>query len=160
PLLSPALVAVGGVIASGKGAFPDGGAGEVRAPVVDTDRTRKELLGVEAGARLPEGAWSGAYDPEGTERVYPRALGRAEGRLGAGRRAVLDPWSQPRRRRDAARDLAGAMNAPFRFIECRASPEVPRARLLAREHRAEISDARLDLFDDFMARFEPITELP
>jgi aminoglycoside phosphotransferase family enzyme/predicted kinase len=159
PLLSPALVAIGGVIASGKSTVAERVAAEMSAPVIDTDRTRKELLGVEPADELREGAWQGAYDPEVTDRVYREAFRRAEVVLGSGRPVVLDASFRSGRMREAARELARAMNVPFRFIECRATPEATRARLAAREHRAGVSDARLDLYESFVARFEPITEL-
>src|SRR5690606_15832933 len=47
-LLDPVVVAVGGIIASGKSTVADLLGFEMSAPVVDADRTRKQLLGVRA----------------------------------------------------------------------------------------------------------------
>ncbi len=52
-----------------------------------------------------------------------------------------------------------AHNVPFRFVECRAAPDVCRARLARREQVAGVSDGRLAIFDAFCERFEPVTEL-
>jgi predicted kinase len=49
---------------------------------------------------------------------------------------------------------------PFLFVECRADPEVCRARLRARANRPGISDAREPLWDEFAARWEPVDDLP
>jgi predicted kinase len=62
--------------------------------------------------------------------------------------------------RARARELALAHGVPFRFIECRADPEVCRVRLALRAGITGVSDGRLDVFDAFRARFEPVTELP
>ena len=47
PFATPTLVAVGGIIASGKSTVAQWVASEMGAPVVDADRTRKHMLGVE-----------------------------------------------------------------------------------------------------------------
>jgi predicted kinase len=62
--------------------------------------------------------------------------------------------------RARARELAIAHGVRFRFIECRADPEVCRLRLAQRARTAGVSDGRLDVFDAFRSRFEPVTELP
>ena len=60
--------------------------------------------------------------------------------------------------RDAARDLAACQGAPFLMIECVAPSKTCIARLKARNERHE-SDARAELFEEFAAFFEPMTEL-
>jgi predicted kinase len=53
-----------------------------------------------------------------------------------------------------ARDLAAQHGVPFRFVECRTTPEVCRQRLERREAGSEVSDARLPMFNEFRANFE------
>lgn len=158
-LLSPALIAVGGLIASGKSTLAGRLASEMSAPVVDTDTTRKRMLGARPAEHLREGAWQGAYAPEITDRVYEEALRRARVVLASGRPVVLDASFRSRKTREAARELARSMGVPFRFIECRADPDASRQRLVAREREGGVSDARVELFDSFAARFEPVAEL-
>ncbi|MGH7297735.1 MAG: hypothetical protein ACRELB_22545, partial [Polyangiaceae bacterium] len=43
---------------------------------------------------------------------------------------------------------------------CRAAPAVCRQRLERRANEPCASDGRLSVFDDFVARFEPVEELP
>ena len=58
------------------------------------------------------------------------------------------------------RDLAREHGVPIRFVECSADAELCRVRLLRRERESGVSDGRIAIFDDFVTRFEPMTELP
>jgi aminoglycoside phosphotransferase family enzyme/predicted kinase len=160
PVLLPAVVAVGGLIGSGKSTIAECIGAEMGAPVIDADRTRKWMLGVEATRRLQEPVWSGAYDPAFTETVYAEVLRRAGVVLESGRPVVLDASFRSREMRRAARELAILHNVPFRFVECHAPADVCKARLVDRERHRSVSDGRLAIFDDFSARFEAVTELP
>jgi aminoglycoside phosphotransferase family enzyme/predicted kinase len=160
PMLLPALVAVGGVIASGKSTVALQIGAEMGAPVVDADRTRKDMLGVLPTQRLDQPAWSGAYDPSFSETVYAEVLRRASVVLASGRPVVVDASFRSAAARQAARELAIAHNVPFRFVECQAPLDVCRTRLESRQRQAGVvSDGRLAIFDEFCARFQPVTEL-
>ncbi len=159
-VLMPSVIAVGGIIASGKSTIAKHIGAEMSAPVIDADRTRKAMLGVQAEHPVHEGAWQGAYDPAFSDRVYAEVLRRAAVVLTSGRPVVLDASFRSAEMRAAARELAIAHNAAFRFIECRADREVCRARLALRAQAQSVSDGRLEIFDAFCARFEPISELP
>jgi predicted kinase len=152
-------VAVGGVIASGKSAIAARLSAELSAPVVEADRTRKSMAGVDALQPLDEPAWSGAYDPAVSACVYDELFRRAAVVLESGRPVVLDASFRSASARRAARDLAKAHGVPFRFIECVATPEVCRERLVDRARKRTVSDGRLAIFDDFCARYEPVIEL-
>ncbi|HLK39891.1 MAG TPA: AAA family ATPase [Polyangiaceae bacterium] len=158
-LLLPAVVAVGGVIASGKSTIADRIGPDLGAPVVDSDRTRKAMMGVDLTQRLPDRAWSGAYDPAFTERVYAEVLRRADVVLASGRPVVIDASFRSGAMRAAARELANRHGVPFRFVECRTAADVCRRRLLDREGRPGVSDGRTAIFDEFCARFEPVVDL-
>ncbi len=159
-LLQPGVVAVGGIIASGKSTIAERVGDALSAPVIDADRTRKAMLGVKATDRLSDPAWAGAYDPRFTESVYNEVLRRAGVVLESGRPVVLDASFRSVAMRDAARDLARRHNAPFRFVECRATADACRTRLALREQQGGVSDGRIAIFDAFCARFEPVDELP
>jgi predicted kinase len=45
-------------------------------------------------------------------------------------------------------------------VECRATPEQCRQRLQERARGASISDAGVDLFEEFVRHWEPVDELP
>ena len=84
---------------------------------------------------------------------------RASVVLESGRPVVLDASFRTEGMRRAARDLAAEHGVPFLVVECRARPEVCRARLVRRERETSVSDGRLELFGAFCARVEPISEI-
>ena len=159
PLLAPRVVAVGGWMAAGKSTVAELAGDLLAAPIIDADRTRKSMLGVEATRFAGERAWSGAYDPAFTEHVYAEVLRRAHVVLAAGRSVVLDASFRSPGMRAAARSLAQTHGTPFLMLECRAPQKVCRHRLALRELGEHVSDGRLQVFDDFIARWEAITEL-
>jgi aminoglycoside phosphotransferase family enzyme/predicted kinase len=159
PVLSPVLVAVGGWIASGKSTVSERIGRLVTAPVISADRTRKNLAGVRPTDPVHETAWSGTYSDASTERVYAMVLERAEQVLASGRSVVLDASFRSKAMREAAGTLAKKHGVTFAFVECRAPAEECRRRLAERARAPSVSDGRLAIFDDFVARFEPTTEL-
>jgi aminoglycoside phosphotransferase family enzyme/predicted kinase len=159
PLLPPTVIAVGGLIASGKSTLSDAVSDRLGAPVVETDRTRKQMLGVAPTTRVFTGSWDGAYDPAFTVEVYAEVRARAEAALSSGRSVILDASFRSRKERAEARALADAHDARFLFLEASAPVDVCKARCVERARNASVSDGRVEIFDDFAARFEPIDEL-
>lgn len=161
PLVPPRLIAVGGMIASGKSHAARMAGDVMAAPVLGSDRLRKQQMGREPTDSLKSEAWSGAYAPAATTAVYDELLRLADIVLSSRRPVVLDASFRARSMRDAARRLAERHGVPFLLIECSAPREVLRSRLDAREGSpTEESDARADLLDEFERHFEPISELP
>jgi len=158
-LLDPVVVAVGGVIASGKSTIADALGDRLSAPVIDADRTRKHLVGLAPTTRDNSGAFEGPYALAMTDRVYAEMMLRASTVLESGRPVVLDASFRTEDLRRAARDLATEHGVPFLMVECRVRPEVARERLVRREQETSVSDGRLAIFDAFCARVEPPHEL-
>lgn len=156
PLLSPTLVCVGGIVASGKSTVADALADDLACPVVDSDRTRKHLLARSEERR--DAAWQGAYDPAVTERVYAEVLRRASVVLSSGRSVVVDASFHSSAMRGRARNLARSLSADFRFVQCLAPIDTCRERLANR--RGGPSDAHLGMFEAFATSYEPIVGLP
>jgi hypothetical protein len=156
---APRLIAVGGIIASGKSTFAAALGADVAAPVISSDRARKALLGVAPVEPLRHAPWEQAYSPELTERVYEELLRLSRVVLRSGRSVVLDASFQSREARARARALAREMTVAFCFIECRAPLDVCRSRLEERAKVESVSDGRLEIFDEFVARYEAVTEL-
>ncbi len=159
-LLSPTLVAVGGIIATGKSTVAEAIARDRSAPIVDADRTRKHLVGAQPTDKINDAAFEGAYTPAMTQRVYAEVLRRAAEVLRSGRPVVVDASFRARGFRQRARELAREFGVPFRFVECRAPAEVCRKRLEVRAQQRSVSDGRIEIFDDFVASWEGVTELP
>ncbi len=157
PLVPLQLVCVGGMIGSGKSTVAETLSRELSWPVIDSDRARKQLLGVEEKRALLDPAWSGAYGPDVTVRVYAETLRRASVVLASRRSVVIDASFRSAAARRGAQELARAHGAAFLFVECRAPLDVCRARLTNRSKGP--SDGRPAILDDFIASFEPVTEL-
>ena len=158
-LLEPVVVAVGGVIASGKSTIAEALGDRLSAPVIDADRTRKHLVGLAPTTRDTSAAFEGPYALAMTDRVYAEMMLRASTVLESGRPVVLDASFRTEELRRAARDLATEHGVPFLMVDCRVRPEVCRERLVRRERESSISDGRLAIFDEFCARVEPLREL-
>lgn len=158
-LLEPMVVAVGGLIASGKSTVAEQIGTMMSAPVVESDRTRKALLGVTPLEPVHDAPWGGAYAPEMTERVYTEVLRRGERVLASGRPVVLDASFRSRSMRASARELAERHGVPFFFVEARAPRAVCLERLGRRAEAPSVSDGRREIFDDFARRWEPVSEL-
>jgi len=153
-IIAPRVVAVGGVIASGKSTVADRLSALIGAPVVETDRTRKFMVGARPTDQLHEGSWSGAYDPAFTEDVYDEVYRRAGQVLASGRPVILDAsFRSPSMRARAAR-LAEAHGVPFEHVECICDRETCLARLSERAKHESVSDGRVEIFDDFVARYQ------
>lgn len=161
PLVPAAIVAVGGLIGSGKTTVAEALADELGAPAVSTDRTRKHLLGLGPRDSVESRAWSGAYDPTFSDAVYAEVLRRARVVLESGRPVIIDGSFRSRESRTEARKLAESLGVSFLMVECKPDIEVCRRRLKERERRErQVSDARSWLLDDFAVGFEPMDELP
>ncbi|MBW2191950.1 MAG: AAA family ATPase [Deltaproteobacteria bacterium] len=161
PLVPPRVVAVGGMIASGKSNAAATVAELLAAPLLSSDRTRKRLMGHRPTESMQSEAWSGAYSPSSTEAVYEELWRLADIVLSSGRPIVLDASLRTAAMREAAHRLADRHGVPFLLIECSAPRELIRKRLARRESfGAHESDARTNLLDEFEKRFEPIDELP
>jgi aminoglycoside phosphotransferase family enzyme/predicted kinase len=162
-LTAPRLVAVGGLIASGKSSLATALGDATGAIVISSDETRKRLHGAEPTTPLHDprqtGAWQDAYAPEASRRVYTELLRRARLVLESGRSVILDASFRSSDDREAARGLASSLGASFNFVECRATDEVARARLAERARGPSVSDGNLEIYADFAARYEPVTEL-
>ena len=158
-LLEPVVVAVGGVIASGKSTVAEALGDRLSAPVIDSDRTRKRLMGLVPTEHANSRAFEGPYDIATTERVYAEMMVRASIVLESGRPVVLDASFRSEDMRRAARDLATEHGVPFMMVECRARPEVCKERLERRTRETSVSDGRLAIFDAFCARVEPASEI-
>jgi len=158
-LVPAAVIAVGGVIASGKSTLANALGREMPAAVVDADRTRKQLAGVALDHPLPESPFAGFYSPEFTRGVYSELCRRASAVLASGRPVILDASFRARAHRVEAKRLARANGMPFVFVECRAPDEICRERLREREKKRTVSDGRIEVFDDFARSWEQVDEL-
>ena len=155
----PMVLAVGGIVASGKTTIAERAGSEMMAPVVSSDRTRKSLLGAGPTTSVNSVPWTDAYYAEVTEQVYEEVFRRARSVLQSKRPVVIDASFRSLAHREGARRSARAAGVPFLFVERRAPSDVCRERLQRRDQEPSVSDARAALLDDFAASWESVEEL-
>jgi aminoglycoside phosphotransferase family enzyme/predicted kinase len=150
------VVTVGGLIGAGKSTLANALGRSLGVPVIDSDRTRKALAGVQATSK----ASADAYSEEFTRQTFDELFRRADVVLRSGRGVILDATFRDRDLRRRARELAIRHERPFRFVEAMCDDMTLRARLRGRAAAgASVSDATEELLDRFRRDFEPVTEL-
>ena len=150
----PAIIAVGGVSASGKSTLARALAERTGAPVVSSDVVRKALVGLEPGQRAP----AAAYGPGMSAATYD-ALGReAHGLEGP---VIADATFHRRELREVFRRALGKRARELLFVECTAPVGVLERRLLDREREpARVSDATLAVLRRQLEDRDPLDEVP
>ena len=155
PIDRPFLIAVGGLIGSGKSALATELGRELAAPVVSSDRTRKLLAGLPITARADRAL----YDENERERTYGEVIRRARQVIESGRGVIVDATFSTRRWRQLAADAARGADATFVFIEAHCPLDLLRTRLAERRERPSVSDATDALLESFLRQYEPVTSL-
>jgi hypothetical protein len=155
------VVVVMGRIGSGKSTLAKAISEETGWEVVSSDRVRKQSAGYPLYERSDAAARRRLYSKKRTELTYRSLFRAARQAWSEGRGIVIDATFAQRRLRDQWRAWCEAKGMEVRFVEVSANDRVIRDRLRQREMRAgEVSDARLEDFEAFKARYEPPTELP
>ncbi len=137
-----------GMTASGKSTLGRAWAGQNRAPYYNTDRVRKELAGLQAVDRRPDGVEQGIYTQVFTARTYQTMLERACRDFAAGARlVVLDGSYGKRTDRDRVRAVAAALGVKCVFLFCTCGEGEIRRRLAMRARDPEaVSDGRWEIY--------------
>jgi aminoglycoside phosphotransferase family enzyme/predicted kinase len=158
PLLRPAVVALCGLVASGKSTLAERIAEEMSALVVVADHTREFVLEEDEAGHA---AGLDGYAPEFAERVYAEVLRRARAVVDSGRPLVVDGCFRSRGMRAALRALAVERGLPFFLVECRATPGLVRERLRRRARESGVeAGAWLGILEAFLEGWEPVDEIP
>lgn len=149
------VIAVGGLIGTGKTVLAEALARALGLPAIASDRTRKWLAGVAPTERAP----GSAYTPDFSERTFDEVFRRAAVVLGSGRGVILDATFRGRDLRRRARELAAEHGRPFLFVEATCDEATLRERLRRRAAGPSVSDATEPLLARLREEFEPVTEL-
>lgn len=152
----PRLICIGGLIASGKSTVATRLSQSVCPLIVDSDRTRKHLAGLQPDEPARDDPFAGTYSPEFTSRVYDSLIENARWALASGRSVIAEATFGKRALRKRFSALAEEMGAELIFIECRVSDTVARQRLIERSRKKSVSDGRLEILDAFVRAYEPI----
>ncbi len=128
----PLVIAVGGLVASGKSTVAKLVSRRLGAVRVVGDRVRRALLEEAGDGAAHELTWEAAFG----ERVYAGLLARAGEVLASGRSVVLDACFPTEARRRAAAALAARHGARFVFVHC----DAPREDFVARFSLRDVRD--------------------
>ncbi len=150
-----------GLIASGKSTLAELFAQTQGLSYYNTDRVRKELAGIAANERRPDGMGKGIYTPEFTERTYQIMLDRATQDLNKGAvGVVLDGSYSTVLDRHKASEQADSLDVKIRFYLCSCSEQETQRRLALRAKDPHaVSDGRWEIFVLQKKKFEQPDEL-
>jgi len=145
-----------GLTASGKSTLGKAWADQCRAPYYNTDRVRKELAGLQAAAKRPDGVGQGIYTSAFTEQTYRTMLEHARTDFARGAALVVLDGSYGRRvDRDRVRAMAAEVGGRCVFIFCTCSEDAVRRRLALRARDPEaVSDGRWEIYCHQRQTFE------
>jgi aminoglycoside phosphotransferase family enzyme/predicted kinase len=139
------LIAIGGFSGSGKSTVADHLAADVGPPpgarLIESDRVRKALHGVQPETHLDASAYSAGM----SERVYAEMAGRAAVLLAAGTSVVADAVFDRAERRDGIEAAAEEAGVPFDGVWLEVPADVLKARVAAR--RSGQSDATVEVLE-------------
>lgn len=155
----PTLYVFCGWPASGKSTLAQRLSSTLHLPVLQSDRLRKELAGLEPDASRVVPFGKGLYRPTLRGHVYGQMLLKAQEYLVGRQSVILDGTYALRRWREEACRLGKDLDVNVLFVECTAPKEVIIQRLKDREVQCSVSDARLQHLDDIIDAFEGLTEL-
>jgi predicted kinase len=157
------VVALSGLVATGKSSVARAIARQIAAPAISSDATSEFMIRSGAESKdesVHELDWERSFRAGFREEVYDEVFRRAEVVLASGRPVVIDGCFGTRALRSRARELAKRFGTPFFFVECTAAEPVLRQRLCERSRSAGLDpNAWQKIFDDFSALWEPVEEL-
>jgi uncharacterized protein len=151
----PMVLAVTGRVGTGKSSLANMIGQALGAEVFSSDRTRKELAGIEPQVRADAAIRANLYSEAMTERTYETTIGRAIEAARVHGSAILDATFGKSRQRELLGERLAAAGIPQRFIELEASDDEITERLTHREQsETEVSDARLQDFEMLSAAYD------
>jgi len=142
------IVVFFGMTASGKSTLAKAWADFCQAAYYNTDRVRKELAGLQAVAKRPDGVGKGIYTSAFTEKTYEAMLDHARQDFSRDvKMVVLDGSYSRRTDRDRVRSMTAGMGVRCVFIFCTCSENEVRRRLELRARDPEaVSDGRWEIY--------------
>ena len=156
----PMVLAVTGRIASGKSTLAQALGTGLGWEVYSSDYLRKKMAGFPLYERSSAAARKQLYSAAMTESTYDRLLAAAEVELQRGHSVILDATFARPEHRALLAERFGKHGFAWRVLEARASNAAVKERLRAREAKPdEVSDARLEDFDQLNQLYKPPEEL-
>ena len=154
----PYLIAVGGIIGTGKSTLAMGLAEKLGAFLLRSDIVRKKLAKVplydHSGSEFNKSIYSKVF----TQKTYQALFSSAVQALGQGQNVVLDASFSKKHFRKQLVRLAQRNNVDFLFIETSAPDKIILKQL--KQRKREISDAGSKLLAPFKKSYEAPEEIP
>ncbi len=139
----PRALVVFGLSGTGKSTLARKLGRELGWPVVNSDRVRKEMAGLQPQERGGEDL----YSRDMSRKTYRTMIERAEELLAEGQSAIMDAVFGSHEERLAAMAMARRVDAEIHFLHCHCAEEVILDRLRARESKLdEVSDADIRVY--------------
>ena len=146
------LVLVGGLPGTGKSTLAASLAARAGFSLIRSDVVRKELAGLKSAGSDKPGFRKGIYSVEWTERTYSECLRRAEERLFAGERAIVDASFGAEKHRRAFVEAGRRWGVPVLLVVCEAPAAIVKSRL--DERQGDPSDADWSIHVEAARRWE------
>ena len=156
----PYLIAIGGMIGTGKTTLANELGKRFEAEVISSDIVRKKLFGIKPEERVFEEFGKGIYSDDASKLTYAKMLELAGEKLKKGNWVILDASFRKNEERMKVKKLAEDSDAYFIFIECSSPLEVIKERLSKRFESQSVSDGRLEILGEIMRDYEEIKDLP
>ena len=152
----PRIWVVCGMPASGKSTLAQALSLALNIRSINSDVVRKKIF--PAPPTDPENMpfEKGMYSETATSRTYNTLLSLAKKEVLKGNSVTIDASFSREKYRKQVVSLAAKSGADIVFIECTVPDRVLQERLIMRNGRNTISDARISHFQSFKDRFEPI----
>jgi len=144
--LKPALYITCGLMGSGKSTLASQLAFELGIASFNSDKTRKQIMGVPPDTPVRDAFGEGLYDRQSTEATYAELLNRAENQLQKGASVVIDAGFLHKAQRTPFAGLAKRLAVPLIILQVVCSEAENKSRLQEREATGKsLSDGRLEL---------------
>lgn len=154
----PLLIITHGFSGSGKSTLSSQLAEKIGAIHIRSDIERKRLFGYYAMAKTGSGIDIGIYSKDAGEVTYRKLADLAKNVIDAGFPVIIDAAFLKFEQRDLFRKLAESKYARFVMIDCQASDDVLRQRILTRQQVSkDPSEATIDVLRHQLKTAEALT---
>ncbi len=150
----PSVVAVGGLMGTGKSTLANRLSTLTGAELLSSDSVRRKMFGV---SQMPIGYGEKLYRPENRELVYETLFNQAAELLDRGLSVILDATFSSAQQRSKVVSLSQQHGGIPLFVLCQCPKSTALTRIAARAAAGTgNSEARVDLYDLQAADFEPL----
>lgn len=155
----PRIWVICGMPASGKSTLAKAISQALNIRSINSDVVRKKIFPAPPTDPVSMPFEKGIYSETATSQTYDTLLSLAEKEVLKGNSVALDATFSREKYRKQVVSLAEKLGAGIVFTECTVPDPVLKERLIMRNGRNTVSDARISHFQSFKNRFEPIQKI-